>query len=578
MSSIRPQEQQDQDDLVKMREQVLRQVVFVDNDNDAEGESFLAVEESTETSSGNNSNSTTSPPQPVAKLGGEGSEAQNASDSTLPPTPYSSSAVPNPQALQMEEHLPGAFRVTPSNGLTDSKMELPNDDGPVEDLNVGMAVEAAVPELQQEEVEENTIDAADDDGDAAAVVAYLNDMAVVEATLVMDDSSRFVQAMRRTLTEPSLVVEAAPMKDGSEGAGDGPRHSKNTKQQIILFGGFFLLLALAAIVLIPILLVLGANIDKGNNKEKDEVVYPPFRDNLHPSTVEHIQSPSTPQSRANAWVMEDPWFHEYSPERLLQRFSLACLFFSTDGEHWIRNDHWLDYDVDECDWYSAHYVRQDGPICNENGEYTHLNLTSNNLSGYMPLEFIFFTRMMFLDISFNEIYGSPPPMMGPLQNLQVAIISHNHMEGEYTTSVGFKNPNLRVFKNAHNEFRGKNPALYGLFPNLKELDSTGNQFTGTIPEDVVQMSHLQILRLGGNSYEGNLPTFLSGMTSLQELDVSETNIGGSIPEEFAALRNLTKLLLEDTFLTGKIPDGLCDLEEIRALNIVANCDEVVCCY
>lgn len=65
------------------------------------------------------------------------------------------------------------------------------------------------------------------------------------------------------------------------------------------------------------------------------------------------------------------WISQYgnkcvSDSNLMQRYSLAVLYFSTKGKSWAESTNWLANDKDHCQWF--------GVECNEEGLVTRLNL------------------------------------------------------------------------------------------------------------------------------------------------------------------------------------------------------------
>lgn len=65
---------------------------------------------------------------------------------------------------------------------------------------------------------------------------------------------------------------------------------------------------------------------------------------------------------------------------------MATLFYSTNGDEWFQSDGFLDYDTDECDWFTTF---QNGDTCKvdpDNGEriITDLMQWGNNLFGPVP--------------------------------------------------------------------------------------------------------------------------------------------------------------------------------------------------
>jgi hypothetical protein len=93
---------------------------------------------------------------------------------------------------------------------------------------------------------------------------------------------------------------------------------------------------------------------------------------------EALQSPSTPQNMAFKWLANDSNLGTYTNETIIQRYALATLYYSTNGDSWVNNASWLD-DGDECasTWFQVECT--DGAVAS-------LSLSSNNLFGMIPPE------------------------------------------------------------------------------------------------------------------------------------------------------------------------------------------------
>lgn len=63
---------------------------------------------------------------------------------------------------------------------------------------------------------------------------------------------------------------------------------------------------------------------------------------------ETLLIPGSPQNRAFNWLANDTFQGYYTDEKLIQRYSLASLFYNTNGNGWTNNSLWLD-NGDECD-------------------------------------------------------------------------------------------------------------------------------------------------------------------------------------------------------------------------------------
>jgi hypothetical protein len=93
-----------------------------------------------------------------------------------------------------------------------------------------------------------------------------------------------------------------------------------------------------------------------------------------------LQTPSTPQYNALNWLAGNANLDGYSNQRKIQRYVLATLYYSTNGDAWVNNAGWLG-DDNECEWWNEAY----GPFCVDSA-VVELDLHSNNLVGTIPVE------------------------------------------------------------------------------------------------------------------------------------------------------------------------------------------------
>jgi hypothetical protein len=98
-----------------------------------------------------------------------------------------------------------------------------------------------------------------------------------------------------------------------------------------------------------------------------------------------LQNETSPQSTALEWLLKDNEGNNataYENWRLIQRYALAVLYYSTSGESWLNNENWLTPEH-ECEWYSTAF----DPVCDENdGRYLRIILIENDLVGTVPME------------------------------------------------------------------------------------------------------------------------------------------------------------------------------------------------
>ncbi|XP_054790314.1 receptor-like protein 9b [Prosopis cineraria] len=194
------------------------------------------------------------------------------------------------------------------------------------------------------------------------------------------------------------------------------------------------------------------------------------------------------------------------------------------------------------------------------GEMTQLNdldLSHNNLSGYLPQEFgrastelrfvptgiINSTELRMLDLSANQLSGEIPSWIGNFQHMSYLILSKN-------------------------SFTGSLPKSFCNLTRLTYLELSKNKFNGSLPS-CLNMPLLKYLHLQSNQFTGPIPSTLAN-SSLLTLDFTNNNFSGQVPRLFSLLLNLRVLILKENKFNGSIPIDLCELKKINILDLSQN--------
>ncbi|CAB9498828.1 Leucine Rich Repeat [Seminavis robusta] len=308
-------------------------------------------------------------------------------------------------------------------------------------------------------------------------------------------------------------------------------------------------------------------------------------------TLEALEDPETPQSKAFTWLQEDPSLQEFSAQRAQQRFALATLWYSTNSTPWANSTGWLEYGVHECAWFSDPMglealnledpceldVTVDGDITEER-QYIALLLPGNGLRGNMPPELALLSELRTIDLSGNLLTGFIPTSLGSLDKIEVLDVGHNFLGGQLPSELGTARSllNILVWGNqlrgpipselgllhetllslgfSNNRLNSSIPTELGALSKLQRLWILQNRLTGVLPSELGACRALQTLELAGNLLSGEIATQVSEMTSLKHLDLARNRIGGSLVSEIGLLGStLNHLDVSANLLQGAIP-------------------------
>lgn len=105
-----------------------------------------------------------------------------------------------------------------------------------------------------------------------------------------------------------------------------------------------------------------------------------------------LMTPGTPQNKAFEWLASSPGIASYTDYRLIERYGLATLYYSTGGESWVNQTGWL-VDPDVCNWYPRSIGETMLSICAGSGDLGVVLLNRNNLVGTLPPELAHMTSL-----------------------------------------------------------------------------------------------------------------------------------------------------------------------------------------
>ena len=209
--------------------------------------------------------------------------------------------------------------------------------------------------------------------------------------------------------------------------------------------------------------------------------------------------------------------------------ALLTIYNATDGGRWTKKAGWL-LSADPCVWL--------GVSCSDE-QVVQLRLTSNKLTGSIPVEVGNLTALTFLDLSGNQLSGPIPTELGNLAALNNLVLSRNNLTGSIPAELGNLTA-LRSLRLGRNQFSGAIPTELGNLTNLEVLFMHTNQLTGLVPLPVAGLGgELQEISSDRCSFVSNPDLYMPGSQDYMDADHDDD---GSIcgvalstqPEEIAA--------------------------------------------
>ncbi|KAG5613497.1 hypothetical protein H5410_024778 [Solanum commersonii] len=236
-----------------------------------------------------------------------------------------------------------------------------------------------------------------------------------------------------------------------------------------------------------------------------------------------------------------------------------------------------------------------GVTCNNNSHVISINITNVPLFGTIPPEIGLLQNLENLIIFGDNITGTLPLEMSQLSSIKHVNLSYNNFSGpfpreillgliklesfdiynnNFTGELPIEFLKLKKLETLHlggNYFHGEIPEVYSHIVSLKWLGLEGNSLTGKIPKSLALLPNLEELRLGYyNSYEGGIPSEFGNISTLKLLDLGNCNLDGEVPPSLGNLKKLHTLFLQVNRLTGRIPSELSGLESLMSFDLSFN--------
>ena len=324
----------------------------------------------------------------------------------------------------------------------------------------------------------------------------------------------------------------------------------------------------------------------------------------------------SPQYQAFEWMVQDPnlniYFTDNQPTphwRIYQRFALATLYFSTNGDKWNHNEHWLSYEHHECTWeYGKYYSMLDlvltfsrpipyyMDIEHTNAcEWSNITTTGAWVHADIGIPLVANNNTVKADDATdkqttsedgiikhfwmfkNNLDGTIPEELYWLTTLQtMALFDESKLVGTISTRIGdLSSDTFRYLHYGYTGLSGTIPEELGKFTNMAELILMSCDFTGTIPESLGtwpmslssqsnflrstnsssqsnRTSRMEILQLDSNRLTGTIPTGLFQMTHMYMLYLYSNAFTGTIPSQLGNLKRLYEIFVDANQLSGSV--------------------------
>ena len=297
---------------------------------------------------------------------------------------------------------------------------------------------------------------------------------------------------------------------------------------------------------------------------------------------------ASPEEHALAWLIEDdpflapPFNFSFTKwYRIVQRFSLATLYYHMNGANWTNTTGWLKNE-DECEWF--------GLTCNftnpgQNSEFTgaitEIILGDNNLQGRIPEDLMRLRQLQRIQMEENSITGPFPATIGMhLPDLEKISIWSNLLSGTLPPSLG----RLTHLQCVRKELIGGFFCFVAHFGSLTLTPSFlcflramyigKNQLSGPIPSEMGNMTSLAKFNPDFNRFNGTLPTELGLLTDMDNFYAVDNMFSGQIPESLSNWQKIQNAFFSGNDFTGSMPRGLCEAPDL--IKLEADCTEVQC--
>lgn len=249
------------------------------------------------------------------------------------------------------------------------------------------------------------------------------------------------------------------------------------------------------------------------------------------------------------------WVSTYTDLELVQHYSLATLFFATQGLNWTVNDNWLEPNISMCDWAYMGDILDEG-ICttdttglvpsspaaasgDSGGEGDGYNDDNHQRERHRR-------QRRAATTTTRSTSRGPYREQRRIQQSQNMITSlrlfDNGLDGSMVPELALLSDSLVELRIGRNPgLTGELPSVLGRLSRLESFSADQCDLSGSmIPSEYGSgLTNLLSFSLGGNrNLGGSIPSTIGSWTSLTELRHPGTPLGGSFPTEIGMVSSL----------------------------------------
>ena len=240
----------------------------------------------------------------------------------------------------------------------------------------------------------------------------------------------------------------------------------------------------------------------------------------------------------------------------IDRAALVALYNATNGYEWEHDGEWLT-DAPLGEWH--------GVDVDVAGHVVRLDLSSNGLSGRIPVEIGNLSALRFLGLSGNKLTGPLPLQLTELVYLDTLNLKRNELTGPVPAELA-RISNLRSLLLGFNQFTGRMPVELADLAELEILNIKRNQMEGPIPPELGNLSKLEVIDFAGAGFSGPIPSELGNLVNLRVLRLRHNRLDGPVPQSLGGASRLQKLMVNGNALTGVVPTTMLGVSSLTELH------------